>query len=83
MICLEEHLALIWRLNHQAVGFLQSFRREWGDLGQSGSSEDRGMKEDWGDALEPESRGLVKGLDAKARKRVRDIPGRRKDTPIE
>ena len=30
MICLEEHLALIWRLNHQAVGFLQSFRREWG-----------------------------------------------------
>lgn len=38
------------------------------------------MKEDWGDVLEPESTGLVKGLDAEARKRVRDIPGRRKGT---
>ena len=33
--------------------------------------------------MEPEFAGLVKGLDAEARKKVRDVPGRRKGTPIE
>lgn len=49
------------------MGLLQ-LGENGGDLGQSGSSEDGGMKEDWGDVLEPRFAGLVKGLDAEARK---------------